>query len=239
MMTGLTVSDTAIDALPPRVLVTTAVPLYVPTLKFETLGETTTMSPSKLTRSQNDVPAPTESAPRSANVPPPTFDARAVFPGGEIPAVAENVSTLGVSAMSGGGFVTAKFAVNVALPPFVLRTVTVAEWLPAGTFAGVAPMLMTEPVIVASSQPVADALYAMLAMVIAPSDPPPRLEIAIDCRGGEVVDRETPANERVVGERLSTGAGTSNLAVTVVAWVTVTEHEPDPVHAPPHDVNRS
>jgi hypothetical protein len=55
----------------------------------------------------------------------------------------------------GGGLVTAKLTLIVALPPLALLTVIVAVWVPPGTFAGVAPTLMVEPETVASSQPLA------------------------------------------------------------------------------------
>ncbi|HEX6052702.1 MAG TPA: hypothetical protein VFZ21_25730, partial [Gemmatimonadaceae bacterium] len=84
----------------------------------------------------------------------------------EDPETPENESDVRESTIRGGSL-TAKLAVNVALPPFALRTVTVAVWLPAGTFAGFAPTLMVVPETVASSHPDADEPYAMFAMVIA------------------------------------------------------------------------
>ena len=69
----------------------------------------------------------------------------------------ENDSDVGEST-SRGGWLTAKLALNVALPPFALLTVTVAVWVPAGTFAGFAPTLMVAPETVASSHPLADEL---------------------------------------------------------------------------------
>src|SRR5687768_4860241 len=98
---------------------------------------------------------------------------------------------------------------------------------------------MVLPETVASSHPLADAPYVMLATVIAPRLPPPEFETVTVWRGGDWDDRATPVKESDVGESMSTGAGARDRAVTVEAWFMVTAHDPDPLHAPPQPPNRS
>src|SRR5687768_611639 len=125
---GCMVNETVIVALPPRLLLMTALPAYVPGLNLPTIAliETTTRSPSKLTPIHDVVALSTERGPRSVNVPNPTFDARAPCARGTEPSWAEKFMTLGSMPNLGGGLVTAKVTLIVALPPFALATVMVA-----------------------------------------------------------------------------------------------------------------
>lgn len=215
-------------ALPPFSLLTMTVPLNVPPPRLLTTGVTTMMSPSKLTLSHDVVLLSTDRRPRSLKLPNPMFEARAAWvPGLGRLGVERNSIVLGEMPSRGGGLVTAKVTLIVALPPFALLTVTVAVWFPPGTFAGCAPTLMLEPETVASSQPLAVRPYVMLAMVIAPRLPLPEFEIATVCRGGDEEDPETPENDSDVGESTSRGGWlTAKLAVNVAlppfALLTVT-----------------
>lgn len=192
-------------ALPPRSLLMITVALWVPPGRTPRIGVTTMMSPSKPTLS-HDGRLLTDKRPRSAKLPNPTFDARATpDPGSRRFGVERNSIVLGEMPSRGGGFVTAKVTLIVALPPFALLTVTVAVWVPPSTFPGCAPTLMAEPDTVASSQPLAVCPYVMLAMVTAPRLPLPEFEIATGCRGGDDEDRETPENDSDVGESTSRG----------------------------------
>lgn len=78
----------------------------------------------------------------------------------------------------------------------------------------------------------------MFAMVIAPRLPPPEFEAVTVCRGGDWDDPATPVNESEVGDSTSTGDGARNRADTVDDWFNVTEHDPEPLHAPPQPPNR-
>ena len=79
----------------------------------------------------------------------------------------------------------------------------------------------------------------MLAIVMAPSVPPPWFDAVTDWRGGNVCDPETPAKASDLGDSEITGGLGSKRAVTVTAWFIVAEQAADPLHQPPHAPNWS